>query len=41
MQMFFNRLKNRMGIQFDVAHHFGKHVPLDLGEGEKQMLVCQ
>ena len=39
--MFFNRLKDRVRVQLDVAHHFGEHVPLDLREREEQMLVGQ
>ena len=39
--MFFDRLKDRVGVQVDVAHDFGKHVPLDLREGEKEMFIRQ
>ena len=41
VQVLFNRLQDRVRIQLDVAHHFGEHVPFDLREGEKQMLVGQ
>ena len=41
VQMFFDRLKNRVRVQLDVAHHFGEHVPLDLREREEKMLVGQ
>ena len=41
VQMFFNRLKNRVRVQVHVAHHFGKHVPFDLREGQEQVLVRQ
>ena len=39
--MFFDRLKNGVRVQLDVAHHFREHVPLDLREGEEQMFVGQ
>jgi len=41
VQMLFNRLKNRVGIQVHIVHHLGKHVPFDLGEGQEQVLVRQ
>ena len=37
--MLFNGLKDRMRVQLDVAHHRGEHVPLNLCERQKQMLV--
>ncbi len=41
VEVFFNRLKNAVRVQIDVPHHFGEHVPLDLGEGEKNVFVRQ
>ena len=35
VQMLFDRLKNRVRVQFDVAHDLGEHVPFDLREGQK------
>ena len=41
VQMLFDRLKNRMRVQLDVAHHLREHVPFDLRKSEKNMFVCQ
>src|SRR5204863_7243485 len=41
MQMFFDRLQNRVRVQFHVPHHFREHVPFDLGEGEENVFVGQ
>ena len=41
VQVLLDRLKNRMRVQFDVAHDLGEHVPLDLREREEDVLVGQ
>jgi hypothetical protein len=41
MQVLFNRLKNRVRVHVHVPHHFGKHVPFDLREGQEQVFVRQ
>ncbi len=39
VQMLFDCLKNGVRVQFDVPHHFGEHVPLDLRERQKNVFV--
>ena len=39
--MLFERLQNLVRIQAEVAHHLPEHVPLDLREGQTDMLVGQ
>ena len=41
VQVFFDRLEDGVRVQLDVAHHLGEHVPFDLREREKDMLVGQ
>ena len=41
VQMLFDRLKDRVRVQLDVAHHLGERVPFDLREREKNMFVRQ
>ena len=41
VQVLFDRLENRVRIQLDVAHDLGEHVPFDLRERQKQVLVGQ
>ena len=41
VQVLLDRLQDRVRVQLDVAHHFGEHVPLDLREREKDVLVGQ
>ena len=41
VQVLFDRLQNRVGIQLDVAHHFREHVPFDLRERQENMFVGQ
>ena len=41
VQVLFDRLKNGVRVQLDVAHHFREHVPFDLREREKHMFVGQ
>ena len=41
VQVLFDRLKDGVRIQLDVAHHLGEHVPFDLREGEEEVFVGQ
>ena len=41
VQVLFDRLEDGVRIQLDVAHHLGEHVPFDLREREKDVLVGQ
>ena len=41
MQVLFDRLKNGVRIQLDVAHDLGEHVPFDLRKREKDVFVGQ
>jgi hypothetical protein len=41
VEVLFDRLENAVRVQIDVPHHLGEHVPLDLGEGEKNVFVRQ
>ena len=41
VQVLFDRLKNGVRIQLDVAHHFREDVPFDLRKREKDVFVCQ
>jgi hypothetical protein len=38
-QVLLERLEDLVGVQVEVAHHLAEHVPLDLSEGEADMLV--
>jgi hypothetical protein len=39
--MFFDRLEDGVRVQFDVTHHLGEHIPLNLRKGQKQVFVRQ
>src|SRR5262245_32934918 len=39
VQMFFDRLKNGVRVQLDVAHDLREHVPFNLSERQKNMFV--
>src|SRR3954465_6054723 len=39
--MLVDGLEDRVGVEFGIAHHLGEHVPFDLSEGEKNVLVRQ
>jgi hypothetical protein len=41
VQVLFDRLKNRVRVQLDIPHHLGEHVPFDLGERQKDVLICE
>ena len=41
VQVLFDRLKNGVRVQLDVAHDLGEHVPFDLREREKEVFVGQ
>jgi hypothetical protein len=39
VEVFFNRLKDRVRVELDVAHDRGEHVPFDLRKGKEEVLV--
>jgi hypothetical protein len=41
VEVLLHRLHDAVRIEFDVAHHLGEHVPLDLRERQEDMLIRQ
>jgi hypothetical protein len=41
VEVLFDRLQNRMRVQFDVTQDFGEHVPLDLRKRKEDMFVAK